>query len=110
MGPALQSCSYSNPIWFKPSSKALSSLPLNSENGLAVASPADVLYICLTSTVPSGFGIASSTFGLLGCCATAVRGVAGVAGVDGLAAPLGRSLLGRCHLRFGGGGIVVVVL
>jgi hypothetical protein len=98
--------SYSNPILSKPSNKDLSSLPLNSEKGFADASPADVLYICFTST-PSVLGNASSTLGLLGCCVRAVSGVVGVLGADPLAGPLVR---GRCHLRLGGGGIIVDML
>ena len=107
---ALLSYAYSNPIFSKPSSNPLFSLLLKSENGLGAASPAAVLYICLTSMVPSALGKVSSTLGRLGCCATAVRGVMGVVGVF---APLERSPpLRRGHLRFagGGGGMVENVL
>jgi len=103
--------SYSKPILSRPSSSALSSFPLSAEKGFAESPPAEVLYICLTSTPPSGLGAAFSTLGLLGCWARAV-GVPGAVDAfdaDPLAVLLLAGLRG-CHLRFvGGGGIVSMV-
>jgi hypothetical protein len=127
VGGERQWYTYSKPICSSPCSSDLSSLPAISENRLASALPAAVLYMAFTSTGPPSFCGAAFcgaafcgaafcgaafcgaafccaallTLGRLGCCAAVDCWAAAALG----APPLGR---GRFHLRLGGGGMTVL--